>query len=148
MSCQGETLQWQLEWSDGLSVHIPQIDAEHQHFIGLVNGLNLAIVSRRPLGEIKQHMQVILDDAAAHFAHEEVLLREWAYPEVEQHVRKHGEALQAMNALMMSFRRGGNEYQWIEAGLKVKQTLVEHLLCEDMKYRDYCLTHDCRQRGP
>lgn len=30
------------------------------------------------------------------------------------------------------------EYEWIDAGLKVKRALIEHLLTEDTKYRDYC----------
>jgi len=42
----GETPVWRLDWDESLSVHIPEIDAEHQHFIRLVNELNEAIAGR------------------------------------------------------------------------------------------------------
>ena len=64
---------WRLEWNENLSVCIPEIDAEHQRFIGLVNDLNEAIVDRLDIAELQKRMQSILDDAAEHFAHEEAL---------------------------------------------------------------------------
>ena len=42
----GATPVWRLDWDESLSVHIPEIDAEHQHFIRLVNELNEAIAGR------------------------------------------------------------------------------------------------------
>ncbi len=48
--------------------------------------------------------------------------------------------LQALREIMHGFDRDGLDYEWIAAGLQVKQALIEHLLAEDMKYRDYCLT--------
>ncbi len=138
MSYPNSSSPWRLEWSDALSVCIPEIDAEHQHFIRLVNELNEAIIRRMDVEEIKKRMQAILDDAVAHFAHEEILFKEWRYPEAEEHAKKHAHIVLAMNGIMAGFVRGGVEYEWIEAGLKVKETLIEHLLSEDMKYRDYC----------
>ena len=34
---------WRLDWNESLSMYIPEIDAEHQRFIQLVNELNEAI---------------------------------------------------------------------------------------------------------
>lgn len=78
MSSPTETSSWRLEWTDELSVSIPEIDAEHQRFIQLVNELNEAIVRRMDVAVIKKCMQAILDDAVTHFPHEEVLFKEWA----------------------------------------------------------------------
>ena len=38
-----EPFPWVLKWSDQLSVNIPEIDAEHQHFIQLCDEFNEAI---------------------------------------------------------------------------------------------------------
>lgn len=138
MSYQNESSPWRLEWDDKLSVCIPEIDAEHQHFIQLINELNEAIIGRMDVVEIKKRMQAILDDATAHFTHEEALFKEWRYPDAEQHAQKHVQAVLALHEIMGGFEHDGVEYEWIEAGLKVKQILIEHLLTEDMKYRDYC----------
>jgi hemerythrin-like metal-binding protein len=138
MPSQNDSSPWRLEWNDGLSVCIPEIDAEHQHFILLVNELNEAIIGRMDVGEIKKRMQAIVDDAVAHFAHEEALFKEWGYPAAGEHAQKHAQVLLAMREIMGGFKSGGIEYEWIKAGLQVKEALIEHLLSEDMKYRDYC----------
>jgi hypothetical protein len=39
---------------------------------------------------------------------------------------------------MAHFERSGMDWEWIDAGLKVKEALIGHMLNEDMKYRDYC----------
>ncbi len=140
MSCQNDLAQWRWDWSDELSVGIPQIDAEHQQFILLVNALNEAISNRMPVEEIKIRMQAILLDAVAHFAHEEALFEDCGYPQAEEHAMKHVQVLHALHEIMGGFTHGGEEYEWINAGLQVKQALVEHLLAEDMKYRDYGFT--------
>ncbi len=132
------TVVWRLDWDESLSVGIPEIDAEHQHFMRLINELNEAIVGRMGEEEIKSRMQSILEDAAAHFAHEEALFREWNYPDAEAHAGRHAEITRALHEIMMRFEHDGLEYELIEAGLKVKAALIEHLLSEDMKYRDYC----------
>lgn len=140
MSSTSDTSPWRLEWNEGLSVHIPEIDVEHRQFIYLVNELNAAIGRRMSVEEIKKRMQAIMDDTVKHFAHEEALFREWGYPEAEEHAITHAQTLQSLNEIMGRFERGGVEYEWIEAGLKVKEALIGHLLHEDMKYRDYCLS--------
>ena len=139
MSFRADPSPWRLEWSDALSVHIPEIDVEHRHFIRLVNDLNEAIIGRLDLAVIKKRMQSILEDAAAHFAHEEALFREWGYPEASEHAKKHAQITLALHEIMGRFDHRA-ESEWIEAGLQVKQALIEHLLAEDMKYRDYCST--------
>lgn len=111
MSSPTETSLWRLEWKDELSVCIPEIDAEHQHFIQLINELNEAIIARMDMGEIKRHMRSILDDAVAHFAHEEVLFKEWGYPEAEEHANKHAQAVLALGEIMGGIKRGGVEYE-------------------------------------
>ncbi len=143
-----DSSMWRLEWNEGLSVCIPEIDAEHRRFIDLVNYLNEAIMARMDVQVIKRCMQAILDDAAAHFAHEESLFKEWGYPAAGEHAERHARMIVSLHWIMGRFERGGTELEWIEAGLQVKQALIEHLLHEDMKYRDYFLASVKQSGGP
>lgn len=147
MSCPTDETPWRLEWNEGLSMHIPEIDAEHQRFIRLVNALNEAIVGRMAVAEIGKRMRALLEDAAEHFAHEEALFREWGYPQADEHALKHAQIMSALRGIMEDFEHGRTEYEWIEAGLQIKQVLVEHLLTEDMKYRDYYLASGMQSGG-
>jgi len=131
-----KSISW-IDWNDSLSMFNPEIDAEHQHFIRLVNELNEAIVLQMNKKEIKSRMQAILDDAVMHFAHEEALLKEWGYPEAEMHAQKHVQITAFLNEIMKSIDRGKIERGWLEAGLEMRKVLIQHLLKEDTKYRDY-----------
>jgi hemerythrin len=133
---------WRLDWNESLSVHIPVIDAEHKHFIRLVNELNEAIIGRMSKKEIKSRMRAVLDDAVTHFAHEEALFREWGYPDAEAHAGKHAQILFFLNEIMAGIDRGKMAHGWLEAGLAMKQALVQHLMKEDLKYRDYHAAQD------
>ena len=139
MSYPIDSSTWRLEWYGELSVCIPEIDAEHRRFIDLINDLNEAIVARMDVEVIKRCMQALLNDAAVHFAHEQALFKEWGYPAAAEHAERHAQMTQALHEIMGRFKRGGTEYEWIEAGLEVKQALISHLINEDMKYRDYYL---------
>lgn len=133
-----ETEVWSLDWSDDLSVGIPEIDREHQHFIDLIKDLNRAIVGRAELAEIRKKLQAILDHAGTDAAIEDGILRQKNYPQASGHAQSH----QLMDMRMREIMGGLNEhstlYQWIEASLQVKTILIRHLLNEDLKIRDYC----------
>ena len=139
-----EQAVWQLEWNEDLSVGIPEIDREHQGFVVLVNGLNRAIADHMGLAEVRKRMQAILDDWEKHHAHEEELFRRWHYPDAGEHAQRHAQVTAQLRAIMAGFDHGSLEYEWIAAGLKVKQALIDHLLHEDTKYRDYyrSMPHD------
>lgn len=139
MSSPNESSPWKLEWSGELSVYIPEIDAEHQRFVRLINELNEVIVSRAGVEAIKLRMRKLQEDAVAHFAHEEALFRQWNYPEAEAHAGKHHQALRFLEGVMAGFAQEKTDYEWVETALKVKQVLIEHIMQEDLKYRDFIL---------
>ncbi len=128
---------WKLEWNDGMSVGIPEIDADHKRFLFLIDELNLAIVDRMALEEIRTRMQNIVDDALRHFAREEELFTQWHYPDAEEHARKHRKVVKDLQELQDRFVDYGLPSEWITVGLEVKDILINHLLTEDMKYAEY-----------
>lgn len=128
---------WKLEWTDELSVGIPEVNEDHKRFIKLVNDLNNAIVGRKGVKEIRKQMQLLLEDAEQHFSHEERLFKQWNYPDADEHAEKHAELTKQLQAIMNELDYEDLEYGWVAAGLKIKEALITHILVEDMKYRDY-----------
>lgn len=141
-----ESHTWKLEWNEDMSVGIPEIDYDHKRFLFLIDELNHAITDRMSQEEVRVRLQVILDDAATHFAHEERLFREWHYPDAEEHARKHAAALLALQAIHDRLVSYGMPSEWIDVGLRVKEILLSHLLEEDMKYAEYYHSH-VKERG-
>ncbi|MBI1175696.1 MAG: bacteriohemerythrin [Sideroxydans sp.] len=130
----GETQVWKIEWDDGMSVGIPEIDEDHKHFIRLVNQLNQAVADRMSVTEIKNRLQLILDDAERHFRHEERLFAEWHYPDTDEHASRHNRLIEALYDI--SARSVPHDFaaEWIDVGLRIKEALIGHILQEDMKY--------------
>ena len=133
-------MPWKIEWSDALSMSNPQIDAEHKHFFALVNKLNRAINDRRDKAEIERIMNLILEDAVAHFAHEEQLLAERGYPRAQEHARLHAELINTFQQALKKIQQTEFSRMWIYTGLGIKTRLVEHVLIEDARYIAYLRT--------
>ena len=132
-----EKSEWKIAWSDFLSVGVPEMDDEHRQFIARVNELNKAIIESEDKATIERMMDLMLMEAAHHFWHEQELLARWNYPETAAHIAKHAELTAQFERVMKEFAETDISFVWALKGLHVKQLLVEHLLKEDMKYRDF-----------
>lgn len=128
---------WKIEWNDRMSVGIPEVDENHKRFASLVNDFNRAIVDRMELDEIKKRLQLIIADASRHFANEAKLFREWNYPDLQDHIGKHAQIIQALQDIKEKPLNYNLYSEWIEAGLAIKDVLIGHILNEDIKYADY-----------
>jgi hemerythrin len=142
MSDINHSSSWYLEWTDELSVFNAKIDAEHQHFISLVNELNKAIFTNMELDTIKKCMADVLDDAESHFASEEDFFKQWIYPAAAEHAQIHNRIIEALRYFMTMFGHEDTKNTWKVVGNNIKLLLVDHLFNEDMKYRDFNLKNN------
>ena len=132
--------EWEIAWSNFLSVGVAEMDDEHRQFIARVNDLNKAIVEIEDKATVARAMDLMLMEAARHFKHEEQLLAQWNYPEAAAHAAKHAELTAQFDRAVKEFAETDISFVWALKGLHIKQLLVAHLLNEDMKYRDFLRT--------
>jgi hemerythrin len=128
---------WQIGWNDGLSVGIPEIDADHKRFIFLVDEFNRSIAGRMDVDKIKKRLVLIIDDAVHHFGHEERLFKEWKYPDVDDHANRHAEIIKMLQTVISTVDTRTLLPELIEIGLAIKEALIAHILTEDMKYAEF-----------
>ena len=140
--------EWEIRWSDSLSVGVPEIDQEHRQFVARVNELNKAIVECRDKPTVERLLDLMLMEATHHFWHEQRLLAQWNYPERSAHAAKHAQLTAQIDHIMKEFERADVSFTWALKGLHIKQLLVDHLLQEDMKYRDFLLRQDDSDQSP
>ncbi|MFY9326636.1 MAG: bacteriohemerythrin [Georgfuchsia sp.] len=124
------------EWTDEMSVGIPEMDEEHKRFLDLVNGLSESIINRLGVTEVKKRLQDILDDATEHFELEERLFKEFRYPQADAHTAKHAELIEAIRHLESTIEFG-IDFDWIDAALTLKESLIIHIQTEDMRYAEF-----------
>jgi len=136
-----ESSPFTIVWSDALSMSNPEIDAEHQNFIKLVNKLNAEIISqKRDKAVVEQIMNHIMKDAIAHFSHEERLFAEKGFPDAEGHTEIHSELITKFEQALKEIQNSDFGEVWIKAGLEIKDLLVDHVINEDTKYIEYLRT--------
>lgn len=69
-----------IKWTDGTSVGVPVIDAEHRQLADLINRVYGAIKDRRPLDMLRPSLDELEAYAEQHFATEERLMRTHGVP--------------------------------------------------------------------
>ena len=129
--------EWEISWSESLSVGVPEIDADHRQFIARVNELNLAVVQCQDKASVERLLDSMLMEAAHHFWHEQRLLARWKYPERAEHAASHARLTARLERVMKEFEQADVSFTWALKGLYIKQLLLEHLLQEDTQYRDF-----------
>jgi len=132
-----EKQEWEIAWSDFLSVGIPEMDDEHRQFIARVNELNQAVIESEDKAMVLRAMESMLDEAKLHFLHEEQLLAKWKYPELAAHAAMHAELAAQFERATKEVAEDNISFVWALKALRLKQSLVEHLVKEDRKYRDF-----------
>jgi hemerythrin len=132
-----EKPEWEIAWSDFLSVGVPEMDDEHRQFISRVNELNRAIIDSEGKAAVQRRMNLMLAQATEHFAHEEELLGKVKFPLAADHSVRHLELTAQFGRVMKEFEQTDVSYIWALKGLHLSQLLIEHLLKEDMQYRDF-----------
>ena len=110
-----------------MSVGIFELDEEHQTFIHLVNELNRAITERTNPEEIRNKLQLLIDNLILHFTHEERLFKEWRYLDADAHASRHADIINTLEDLNATFITFKCDSHWVDAGLKIKVILISHI---------------------
>lgn len=122
-----------IEWSDGLSVGIEEIDAQHREVVRLINELGEAM----RLGKSREVLGRVLDGLVAytrvHFATEEAYFRQFEYEGRAEHEKAHAAFIEKV----AEFRKGFEEGR---VGLSIRMMsflgdwLVDHIQGTDREY--------------
>lgn len=105
-----------LEWKPEFSVGNASIDHEHEHMIQQINALCEQLAEPVDSEVIEAVLGEIQADISAHFALEELLMRQANYVEYEDHKEDHEDLLDQIHDLRESFLEDQ------EAGRKLLET--------------------------
>jgi hemerythrin len=124
------------EWKPEYSVHIPEIDAQHQRLFALAAELHTAMALGKAKTVLEQSLARLVDYTKTHFANEEQLMREYQYPEAGAHKVQHDQ----LTAQVLDFQkklRGGQASLTINLMVFLKNWLERHILGSDLQYSAY-----------
>lgn len=119
-------------WSRELNIGIRQFDAEHQNMGSLINQLHTLLVVKRDRAAADQLTDQLIQTTRTHFANEEALLTEHAYPEREAHFHEHSFLIDELRDLQRQFKAG--TLSALAMPTFLKKWLLEHIQNTDRKY--------------
>lgn len=117
-----------IEWSEELSVGIPEIDAEHRRLIGLVNGFHERLTAAEmPRTEIEEGLAAIAAEVKAHFATEESYLARIGSFRLESHRVLHEILYSDLEVMIAEARRENFRFLPEDLECSFMPWLVEHI---------------------
>ncbi|MDH5360558.1 MAG: bacteriohemerythrin [Gammaproteobacteria bacterium] len=126
------------KWTEKLSVGDAEIDEDHKELFDLINKLESADKSRSSMANIIGQLE---DYANEHFSREEVLMREVGFPGYSEHVKEHHAFVEWLDTVKKTYSRAAESPFLISDLVNdfLEKWLCEHIMTEDMKYRDFIL---------
>ncbi len=125
-----------LTWSSELSVGDDSIDDDHKELFDLINALEAADISHDYINRILDQLKKY---TLEHFSKEEEYMQKCNYPELKEHAREHRMFIEWLETIRSTYARFPqspfvigdlvNDY--------LQKWLRNHILQEDMKYRDF-----------
>src|SRR5208337_5603433 len=95
-----------MAWSDNLSVNVTQIDEQHKKLVGMLNDLHDAMKQGKGRDVTGNVLSGLVQYVATHFAAEEKLMKEHAYPEFIKHKLEHVALTMQVMDLQKQFQEG------------------------------------------
>ncbi|MGO4885683.1 MAG: bacteriohemerythrin [Bryobacteraceae bacterium] len=121
------------EWKPEYSVQIPEIDAQHKRLFALAAELHAALTQSKGHSVLEQSLASLVDYTQEHFAAEERLMGDYAYPEVVGHKAEHEKLTAQVLELQRRFRSGETKLS-LNLMIFVKNWLENHIAGSDQKY--------------
>ncbi len=109
------------------------IDRDHQTLFAMANDLLNAIISGKPVGELKNMVVLLAHEAAQHFRREEAILAAAGYAHVAEHARIHRDLADKAAALLREFEAGSVEIGHVFQFL-ANDIIVKHMLGADREF--------------
>jgi hemerythrin-like metal-binding protein len=129
-----------LEWTEDMSVGVPELDADHKGLIAVVNRLEASVKDPERRDVVRQCLYALLRYAEIHFKREERVMAACDFPELGHHKDEHRDFVEKIRDLARRFDDEPDEtVATISEQLLdfLKDWFHDHVLIEDMAYRPY-----------
>ncbi len=127
-------------WKDEYLIGIAEIDEQHKTLFLLAEKIKKDIKEDCENDKIISNSLIkIVQYTKQHFSTEERIMEELSYPGLANQKIEHRDLVKELKIILMKLKKG-NKYSGIQLYNLVNQWLVNHILTEDIKIRDFVKT--------
>ena len=124
-----------LDWNDDLSLGVTILDKDRRQILNLLNDLHECRHQEDRPGQVRDIIASVLTHLQNHFAQQESVLTQSAYPDRDGHIRDHQTALNRFRTIAQSQEAPETHAQ--KALDFLKAWISEHFIGADLKTREY-----------
>lgn len=130
-------------WTEQYSVHIDELDRQHQWLFATINELNEALSSGQGAAVTHSVLQKLVQYALTHFAAEEKLMEQHSFPGLQRHKTEHHKFAEDLAKFEADF---DNKKSGVPVALLffLDHWLKHHILTTDKEYSSYLNEHGVR----
>jgi len=125
-----------ITWKECYETKIISLDKEHQRLVELINQLYEAIRQKRSEEVMLPIFDQLLDYTKQHFAHEEEVLEEYSYPDLEQQREQHRKLTEQVSVYRQQLA-SENMPEAKEIMNFLRTWLLQHIVEYDLQYGPY-----------
>jgi hemerythrin len=125
------------EWFEKYKLGVPLIDSDHLNLFREVARFNVHLHSGISAEDLGKSLNFLYKYVGAHFAREELLMREKNYPDYAQHKALHLQLKKVVFAVRRVFETDMEKVDKVKLNQFLHDWLVEHILKVDAKIAPY-----------
>jgi len=131
-------LDSQFIWDKEFEMGIPEIDEEHRSIVERYKRMYTLMKEGKGHAYYQELLLFLTEYVDSHFAHEEALHREYAFPLAQQHYEIHEAFKETVRKLYMDGNgKVVSDLELVKLNMFIRNWLVHHLLVEDQKFGAY-----------
>ena len=124
------------EWKEKYVLGIEEIDNQHRNLVDLINRLFAAMQSGAGKDVLDETLSGLVDYTRRHFMTEEILMGNYDYPELDEHVAEHHKFTEEISKFQQEYQSGNTGIS-IQLISYLRNWLDEHISETDHKYGDF-----------
>ncbi len=134
-----------LKWRSSYETGIPSMDEQHKKLIKLVNGMYRVVRGSEDVSIVDEVLKEMEEYAEVHFTQEEVLLKDYDYPEYESHCASHDVYREKLAQLLAKMQGGEVKDGSVQEELYIflRHWWIGHISQDDKEYGAFLKEKGC-----
>lgn len=128
-------------WDEGISTGVGSMDTEHRLQVSLVNALEEVLRQGQDRALAERTLTQLIEFTTVHFHSEELMMRLYAYPQLDVHGAAHGKLIEQVR-LIGEKQRQEQTAEALEIVAELRGWLVNHIKSMDQGFALWLAKND------
>jgi hemerythrin len=128
-------------WKPEYSVHEAELDSDHEKLFAILNSVYENVMSSRELNFVLPMIDELSAYTRSHFSAEERYMRKLGFTGIEDHIARHQDFTQKIEALRASYHDNDLEVAR-NLIIVLGEWLLQHVIKEDRKYAELSVSRE------